>query len=543
MYKNYLVLSRHISELNEKLAGSKIVEAYTQEKNVLVLMIKKEGHEFFLEICVEQNFPYLVLKEGLKKAKKNTIGFFTDVLPATINHIQIVDGDRIIRIKSDVFSLLFIIRGKTTNVLLTENDAIRDAFKTISPAEVEKLNKELKILSFVHRYCPCNFGEDAAQLYDYSSAKKLFPFLSRDVYEQIVLMQQLEPGNAFTGTLKELVVNLYSEAIGIVEDKKTGEVKLLPCSFNNNNESAINSFDNVNDALLLYIRKQFSNKTYKSLLNTVQKHVLNNLESLSNRINNLRNRIDEGSKDEEYYKSGNLLLIHMNSIPRGVEEIELEDIYDNNSTVKIRLKNNLSIKENVDYYFNKAKAEKTGYEKAQELYKNALEKYNHLINTKEKIENADSIEKIKVIMDELNIKQGSQSTEVDDISKKFKHYIVENKYHVFAGKDSKNNDLLTLKFAKQNDYWFHARSVSGSHVVLRVENTKEAVPKNVLKKAASIAAYHSKAKTSGTVPVSFTLKKYVVKRKGLDVGQVSLLKENVLLVKPCIPDGCEFVEQ
>jgi predicted ribosome quality control (RQC) complex YloA/Tae2 family protein len=100
---------------------------------------------------------------------------------------------------------------------------------------------------------------------------------------------------------------------------------------------------------------------------------------------------------------------------------------------------------------------------------------------------------------------------------------------------------LTTKFAKQNDYWFHARSVSGSHAVLRVENYKEGIPKPILKKAASIAAYHSKAKTSKLTPVSYTLKKYVVKRKGMEPGKVNLLKEEVLLVTPEIPGGCIFV--
>ncbi|MFA6025941.1 MAG: NFACT RNA binding domain-containing protein, partial [Ignavibacteriaceae bacterium] len=94
---------------------------------------------------------------------------------------------------------------------------------------------------------------------------------------------------------------------------------------------------------------------------------------------------------------------------------------------------------------------------------------------------------------------------------------------------------------RQNDFWFHARSVSGSHVVLRVENTKEAVPKPVLKKVAQLAAFYSKAKTAGTAPVSYALKKFVVKRKGMEVGMVSMLREDTLLVKPEIPQGCEMI--
>ena len=43
------------------------------------------------------------------------------------------------------------------------------------------------------------------------------------------------------------------------------------------------------------------------------------------------------------------------------------------------------------------------------------------------------------------------------------------------------------------------------------------------------------------VPVSYVLKKYVVKKKGMEPGKVALMKEEVLIVKPEIPAGCEYV--
>ena len=134
----------------------------------------------------------------------------------------------------------------------------------------------------------------------------------------------------------------------------------------------------------------------------------------------------------------------------------------------------------------------------------------------------------------------SQTDDKKDKSS-FRHFLVGGRYHIFVGKDSKNNDLLTTQFAKQNDFWFHARSVSGSHVVLRVENTKEVIPKNILQKAASVAAYYSKAKTSKLVPVTYTLKKYVSKNSRHEPGQVTVTKETVLLVKPEIPKDCEMI--
>ncbi|RPI74427.1 MAG: DUF814 domain-containing protein [Ignavibacteriales bacterium] len=143
-------------------------------------------------------------------------------------------------------------------------------------------------------------------------------------------------------------------------------------------------------------------------------------------------------------------------------------------------------------------------------------------------------------MKELKLNREEKKKQGDDLKSKFKHYVILDKYNVYVGKDSKNNDLLTMKFAKPNDYWFHARSVSGSHVVLKNENPKEGIPKNILKITASLAAYHSKAKTSGMAPVSYTQKKYVTKRKGMETGKVALTKEEVLIVRPEIPKECKY---
>ena len=209
--------------------------------------------------------------------------------------------------------------------------------------------------------------------------------------------------------------------------------------------------------------------------------------------------------------------------------------------IKIKLDPKLTPQKNAGYYFTKAGNERKAYEKSKELFKDVSGNYSRLLQLKSRFEQSENIEELDKFMKELHIKQNVKVNNADDIVSRFKHYIIENKYDLYVGKDSSNNDLLTMKFAKQNDYWFHARSVPGSHVVLRVINTKEPVPKNILKSAASIAAFHSKAKTSGIAPVSYTFKKYVTKKKGMEPGKVVLLKEEVLLVRPEIPSNCEYV--
>jgi len=163
---------------------------------------------------------------------------------------------------------------------------------------------------------------------------------------------------------------------------------------------------------------------------------------------------------------------------------------------------------------------------------------NRLNEIKNQIQGDLAHSELEAISNKLKINRTAGNSKMEERTS-FKHYILHGQYHVFVGKDSRNNDELTTQFAKQNDLWFHARGVAGSHVVLRVDNTKEAVPKNIIKEAAALAAYYSKAKTSGMAPVSYTFRKYVHKKKGLDPGQVILSKESVVLVKPEIPKECE----
>lgn len=110
---------------------------------------------------------------------------------------------------------------------------------------------------------------------------------------------------------------------------------------------------------------------------------------------------------------------------------------------------------------------------------------------------------------------------------------------MLAGKTDADNDYLSIRMANPNDYWFHVRGMPGSHVILR-EKEGEEPDKSVLKEAAAIAAYHSKAKNGGVTAVSCTMAKYVSKPKGAKPGTVSIKKESVIKVRPGVPEQKEF---
>ncbi|MEA3241581.1 MAG: NFACT RNA binding domain-containing protein [Pseudomonadota bacterium] len=118
---------------------------------------------------------------------------------------------------------------------------------------------------------------------------------------------------------------------------------------------------------------------------------------------------------------------------------------------------------------------------------------------------------------------------------KLYHYELEDGWEVLAGRTDTDNDRLSLKTAHPDDRWFHVRGMAGSHVLLRRQKGMDP-DRQILKQAAAIAAYHSKARSGGTVAVSCTKARYVSKPRGAKPGTVAIRKEITLKVKPSLPD-------
>jgi predicted ribosome quality control (RQC) complex YloA/Tae2 family protein len=227
---------------------------------------------------------------------------------------------------------------------------------------------------------------------------------------------------------------------------------------------------------------------------------------------------------------------------KGLSDIKLNSL-EIEKEYKIKLDPKLNSKDNIDKYFEKAKDEKVNFNKSVELFKLTKDKYDNLQTEFENFKLAKTIDEITEIYNRI-IPKKEKIVKMDS-GEKFKYWLykIDDKYSVYIGRDSKSNDYLSIKFANQNDYWFHARGLPGSHVVLRVDNLKEIMPKEIIKKAACLAAYYSKAKTAGSAPVSYTFAKFVHKKKGMEPGKVLLQKENSILVKPEIPKNCELINE
>jgi len=124
------------------------------------------------------------------------------------------------------------------------------------------------------------------------------------------------------------------------------------------------------------------------------------------------------------------------------------------------------------------------------------------------------------------------------VEPKFWRYELPGGWIVLAGRTDQDNDRLSLRLAKANDWWFHVRGLPGSHVVLQVPAGEE--PDNAtIKAAAAIAAWHSRKREAREVAVSATRARYVTKPRGAKPGTVEIRKEKVLKVRPAVPAGSE----
>jgi predicted ribosome quality control (RQC) complex YloA/Tae2 family protein len=265
-----------------------------------------------------------------------------------------------------------------------------------------------------------------------------------------------------------------------------------------------------------YIQQYHFLKEKESLLKSLSDQIKRQEQVLYNnktRLHYLENAINP----EEI---GHIIMANLHMINKGDEKTELFDFY-RNEDLSIKLKKELSPQDNAAQYYRKAKNRKLEIEQAYKMITQAEEKLKLLKPRFVEVELAETKKALKQ-KDKIEFEQKNASG--------FKEFECDG-FRIYVGRNSENNDVLTLKFAKKDDLWLHAKGVSGSHVIIKNQQ-KRKTPEHVIQRAAELAAYFSKSKSSGLVAVMVTEKKYVRKPKGALPGQVRVDREDVILAEP-----------
>ena len=106
---------------------------------------------------------------------------------------------------------------------------------------------------------------------------------------------------------------------------------------------------------------------------------------------------------------------------------------------------------------------------------------------------------------------------------------------ILVGLNSRQNDEVTFRRAKSDDWWFHARGVPGAHVIVR--STGQSLPEGTIRRAAGLAAFFSSLRDEPSVPVDYTLRRHVRRIPGAAPGLVTYVQEKMIRVSPVGPDA------
>ncbi len=217
----------------------------------------------------------------------------------------------------------------------------------------------------------------------------------------------------------------------------------------------------------------------------------------------------------------------------GEKELKCLNYYTNEE-IRIPLDPQLTAKENSQKYFDKYNKLKRTFEALTELTEETRKEVEHLESISTSLDIALREEDLVQIKEELTeygyIKRHYIKGKKPKITSKPFHYLSSDGFHIYVGKNNYQNEELTFKMATGNDWWFHAKGIPGSHVIVKSEGQE--LPDRVFEEAGALAAYYSKGRGNDKVEIDYIQRKHVKKAAGGAPGFVIYHTNYSLLAEP-----------
>jgi predicted ribosome quality control (RQC) complex YloA/Tae2 family protein len=263
-------------------------------------------------------------------------------------------------------------------------------------------------------------------------------------------------------------------------------------------------------------------------------------KTLFRRLQALIQDLEEAQRAEELERKGNVLIAQLKEIKPGNSQVELPDVFDISGQTRliIELSPERTPAENASWYLKTARKFRRRLEVLPDRLNGCQKKIGELETLLEGgqekgDEGRQELENWLNKNGMIQRKGKMNPREQRDLAHP-RRYRTSTGWTVWAGRNNRENDILTHRMAAQNDIWFHAHGYPGSHVLLRRDGRKEEPSGPTLEEAAGIAAFWSKGKTAKKVPVVYTLAKYVSKPRGGAPGQAVMRREKTLMVAPAL---------
>lgn len=290
----------------------------------------------------------------------------------------------------------------------------------------------------------------------------------------------------------------------------------------------------VNEAAELLFTKVIEERTAAAERSELAKALRRARLRAERRIEAVSGDLAEASQAERYKLLGELVLANLGCIRTGMERVELAG--PDGAPVVVPLDPVKGPAQNAEALFRRYKKAKAALAVVQERLDDAREEAEVIGLAQEELAQAPDrgrIAALRAKLTKLGLYSGPVALRREaprSAASPYHTFMVEG-WEVLVGASAAGNDYLTTKVARPDDFWLHAEGMPGSHVVVRNPGKRD-VPPGVLKRAASLAAWHSKGRGSTKVAVAFTTAKFVRKPRGAPAGTVVLAERRTVMAVP-----------
>lgn len=469
---DFKILSTVVEELTALLTNARVDRVYQGNGGGLYILLHRDRQKFILLISPDRAMPRMHLVSAKPAAENSPCGFIlflrSRISRARVTAINLANQDRVVEIH-------FSSQGEEWLLLF-------ELFG--SSANLILVDRSLTILAVYYPVPPAE-----------GTARPLLPGLNYSAPEK--------PRNA----------GFQTSALS----------------------SGFEAGPSPNRAAELYYERLIEGRHITALRTELSSRIKKDLSRTVRLKSALSGDLQSADRIEEYRHAGDLVLAHLKELRTGMERADLTG-YDGR-TVAVLLDPKRSPSGNAELYFKKYKKARNGRDIIAGRLQKAAEDASFLESILSRLARIDDADELIKVRSEL-VRKGyggpktttGQKMRAGPASPAVRK-VTFNGWDIMIGKNAKGNDHLTTKIARPDDLWLHAEGMPGSHVIIRNPNAGD-IPPDVLVKAAALAAFHSKGRNAGKVPVTYSRAGLVKKPKGAKPGLVTLRERKTLMVKP-----------
>lgn len=578
-----LVISNLVYELNNTILNAKISKIAQPESDELLFTLKGTNGQFRLAMSASASLPFLYLTDNNKPSPLTAPNFCMvlrkHIANGRITRIYQPHMERIINFEIEHLdemgdlctkTLIVELMGKHSNIIFCNSEGmIIDSIKHVSammssvrevlpgrtyciPAtQDDKLNPlEVTEAAFMESVMTKPTSITKAI---YTSFTGISPVIAAEICYRASIdgdmpVDSLNPDgkkhlfNNFSWLMEDVSNHNYCPNI-VTQGKEPVDFSCFKLSEYTDTQTSysMTEYDSISRVLEQYYASKNIYTRIRQKSVDLRKIVNTALDRNRKKYQLQEKQLKDTEKRDKYKVYGELIHTYGYGLAEGAKELEALNYYTN-ETIKIPLDPTLDAKTNAQKYFDKYNKLKRTYEALTDLIEETRAEIEHLESISTSLDIAlteDDLVQIKEELVEFGYIKRKRTDKKAKVKSKPFHYLSSDGYHIYVGKNNYQNEELTFKFATGNDWWFHAKGMPGSHVIVKSNN--EELPDRVFEEAGRLAAYYSKGRDNDKIEIDYLQKKNVKKPNGSAPGFVVYYTNYSLTIDPDI-SGLTLVE-